>query len=449
MLGLLPPPVLALVASHLSSAVTLLHLQRCSSTLYSLRSDELYMAVAWRWAELRLSSAASLYDWTLPASRCIADGLLDSPQRTLIPLRLWKEALPAFREVLLRTSERWAGDDSHALLRELVGQAPLTEWMRDQPSSVWTAEELAALFARDEELLEEVLRNVDRETLLRAEVADHRTDEVRCRLALRACPYLQHVHVVFNTMCTAGPWQLDTFALLPRLRSLHTSHTHSAAKPVIEHFDFEWKRLLPLLPHLSSLHLQQPHLNLHDLFYIACHSTLEDLQISTRGQQLDHSRHYHQIAHAAWLGLAIELPVDELTDRQHLLQEARLQGPGCHVEEQRDEQLLDAAAQAETARLLGSSRMDEREWAKMSTFMTKEERRMSELLVRTHPTRRSCEVRLELAEWLHRRLRRGGLNTDKPLKPELQLRAFRYLVFLLRRTLQQQLAQIATTAQST
>jgi len=36
--------------------------------------------------------------------------------------------------------------------------------------------------------------------------------------------------------------------------------------------------------------------------------------------------------------------------------------------------------------------------------------RMHAALTRTQPTRRSCELRLALADWLHRRLMRGGLH---------------------------------------
>ena len=38
--------------------------------------------------------------------------------------------------------------------------------------------------------------------------------------------------------------------------------------------------------------------------------------------------------------------------------------------------------------------------------------RMRTALTRTQSTERSCEVRLTLAEWLPRRLRRGKLHTD-------------------------------------
>ena len=76
--------------------------------------------------------------------------------------------------------------------------------------------------------------------------------------------------------------------------------------------------------------------------------------------------------------------------------------------------------------------------------------RMQAALTRTQPSQRSCEARLALADWLHRRLRRGKLETiehhshiphSKPL-----LRRYRLLVALLRSTLHRQLSELAATA---
>ena len=70
--------------------------------------------------------------------------------------------------------------------------------------------------------------------------------------------------------------------------------------------------------------------------------------------------------------------------------------------------------------------------------------RMRAALARTQPSQRSCEVRLALANWLHRRLRRGGLDTDS--RPSWLLRHYRLLVALLRCTLQSQLSELAELA---
>ena len=73
-------------------------------------------------------------------------------------------------------------------------------------------------------------------------------------------------------------------------------------------------------------------------------------------------------------------------------------------------------------------------------------RRMRTALTRTQPTQRSCEVKLALAEWLRRRLRRGKLYTDdqegRPRYPKSRLRRYRVQVALLRYTLRQQLRAV-------
>ena len=72
---------------------------------------------------------------------------------------------------------------------------------------------------------------------------------------------------------------------------------------------------------------------------------------------------------------------------------------------------------------------------------------MRPVLARTQPSRRSCEVRLALADWLHRRVRRAGLAVE--FHPFLYstislLHRYRMQVALLRSTLQRQLSEPAT-----
>ena len=86
---LLPPPLLALIAAHLEIA-SLLRLQRCSAAQHHLRVNDAYMTVAWRWAELNLSSNKSLAEWTLPYEQLIRD-----KHRLLIPASLWQAARSA------------------------------------------------------------------------------------------------------------------------------------------------------------------------------------------------------------------------------------------------------------------------------------------------------------------------------------------------------------------
>ena len=64
LLELLPPPLLALVASQLP-VVTLLRLQRCYSSLRRLCTSGSYMAAAWRWAVVSLPLHERLHRWTV------------------------------------------------------------------------------------------------------------------------------------------------------------------------------------------------------------------------------------------------------------------------------------------------------------------------------------------------------------------------------------------------
>ena len=79
--------------------------------------------------------------------------------------------------------------------------------------------------------------------------------------------------------------------------------------------------------------------------------------------------------------------------------------------------------------------------------------RMRVALTRTQPSQRSCRVRLALAEWLHRRLRRSRLRIeDQASLPQYSksLLLYRMQVALLRCTLRQQLSELtwATAATS-
>ena len=86
----LPTPLLALVASHLPLA-SLLRLQRCSSAHHRLCSDESYMAAAWRWAEVRLSSHLNEQMWLLPREQCVDGG----ERHCMIPVGVWRAAVGA------------------------------------------------------------------------------------------------------------------------------------------------------------------------------------------------------------------------------------------------------------------------------------------------------------------------------------------------------------------
>ena len=73
---------------------------------------------------------------------------------------------------------------------------------------------------------------------------------------------------------------------------------------------------------------------------------------------------------------------------------------------------------------------------------------MHTALTRTRPTRRSCVLRLALADWLHRRLRRGGLPINEH-QPAWLLHHHRRQVALLRSRLRVQLTESEPAAAET
>ena len=64
-------------------------------------------------------------------------------------------------------------------------------------------------------------------------------------------------------------------------------------------------------------------------------------------------------------------------------------------------------------------------------------------LTRTQPSERSISTRLALADWLHRRLKRGGLRTDEDYSPKQLLQRYRMQMALLRTTLHRQRSELA------
>ena len=89
------------------------------------------------------------------------------------------------------------------------------------------------------------------------------------------------------------------------------------------------------------------------------------------------------------------------------------------------------------------------EWQRDCEDVRHEERRLRAALARTRPSQRSCEVRLALADWLFRRLRRGGLLTNEQARSKSLLRRYDMLVALLRYTLRSQpnnMVQVTVTA---
>ena len=99
----------------------------------------------------------------------------------------------------------------------------------------------------------------------------------------------------------------------------------------------------------------------------------------------------------------MRFPVDAETDLWELEQaavDAVFAGELDEEAEEAEEQL-----DVSTAVLCGQLTRDAQELEQLQ--------QMHVALTRAQPIRRSCEVRLALTDWLHRRLRRGGLHTDR------------------------------------
>ena len=231
------------------------------------------MAAAWRWAHLPVHGWKKLHRWALSDLLCIGWPIV-------IPVDVWQAALPAFHAVLAKTAgggeNKW-----HARLRELVQQPQRTEW---QPGRF---DKRSAEQAADVRRVE-VLSDITWEQLGEQAVPPYRDVEVRCRLVLQACPYLQHLQLYINSYHHVEPSHEDTFALLPHLRTLwlYQGDTERANELLIEEPPVDIERMLDSLPHLTFHSCKHIYLTISDLIDIASHSTL----------QKAHPRHWWEAA---------------------------------------------------------------------------------------------------------------------------------------------------------
>ena len=432
--SVLPPPLLALVAAHLDAAF-LLSLQRCSSSHRRICADDTYMVAAWRWAELKVSTRERLHEWTMPWKQCIT-----SSARLMVPVSMWQAALPVWRAVATRThaEKKDEQEQRHGWRRAAVERQQPTEWIsakrNDYSDGLWQLvdEESAASESADVRRVE-VLRDINWWQLGET-VPSYHDVEVRCRFVLHACPYLQHLDLYADANVCEAPSHADTFALVPHLRSLRLEQSDSgrtSTKPL-----FDIRAMLDSLPHLHTLRCSDiKELGVAELLDIASHCTLEDVHIHGKTVRKCHS----QMTAAAWIGHDVQFPISVEEDEAGLERmehghhhEAKARGG---VEEDDTVMMKDALIDSELApHGHGDEERDELQ-------------RMHAELTRTQPSRRSCEVRLALADWLHRRLRRGGLGTNEhlphpePAKP--MLHRYRLMVALLQSTLHRQLSELA------
>ena len=100
---------------------------------HQLRSNDAYIAVAWRWASVKISLTERLCNWTLPKRRCIVNDERDAVNgQHFVPVSVSQTALPVFRAVLARASE---ADERYQWLRELLRQPQHAKWILAQPDA--------------------------------------------------------------------------------------------------------------------------------------------------------------------------------------------------------------------------------------------------------------------------------------------------------------------------
>ena len=116
----------------------------------------------------------------------------------------------------------------------------------------------------------EVLRGVEWWQMNREVEHPGRDIEMRCRVVLRACAYLQHLYLTVDAYVCQEPFNADSFALAPRLRTLRLVQNDSN-QPADR-----------LIASLTSLTCNNAHdVGVAALTDIASHSTLEELHITS------------------------------------------------------------------------------------------------------------------------------------------------------------------------
>ena len=119
----------------------------------------------------------------------------------------------------------------------------------------------------------EVLRDIDWHRLQKKVVPLCSDVDGRCPLVLRACPYLQHLHLYVDGRVCETSAHAETFARVPRLRSLHLEQRHHNRGTRYRLHDCQ--AMLDSLPHLHTLNVTHiKHLGTKVLLDIAAHSTL-------------------------------------------------------------------------------------------------------------------------------------------------------------------------------
>ena len=169
---------------------------------------------------------------------------------------------------------------------------------------------------------------------------------------------------------------------------------------------FSWQAMMDSLPHLTSLHCNNiSDLGIPELLAIASHSTLEQLHISIDDDRVTLLNDYH------WIGGRMQFPISAEEDQKWLAENILRCSVGdaeLAEESEADHVAIVEQLASKTYRLPNDNKVAE----KQQRLLEADIERMRAALSRTRPSRRSCEVRLALADWLRRRLRQGKLFTD-------------------------------------
>ena len=153
----------------------------------------------------------------------------------------------------------------------------------------------------------EVLRDVEWGSL-HATVPTDRDVEVRCGLVLRACPHLQHFDLTVDGSVCQEPTHADTFALIPRLRSLRLQQCSSGRIELRPLSDC--RAMLDGLPHLRTLRcFKTTSLSIKHILDFASHSTLEEVHINIGGPYMTDNW---------WIGRLVLFPIDVEEDELQL-----------------------------------------------------------------------------------------------------------------------------------
>ena len=389
------PAVLSFICQQLR-VTDLLRLLRCCSALRRLSaSDASFSSAAWSAAWLELQLNQRLDKWTLPRDECVSD----KKRELRIPLSVWQQAVP----VIQYTLQRWEQDNARtpygdmerasvAALKALLAAEPATSTARSRGEEHVVLSELS---------LSELGR-----------LLPWHIHCFRGRFVLAATPYLQHLRLTISAYNVEPPPAAETLAFVPRLRSLHIQQEMPSHEVDSERSIVPIRDILAALPSLTELRCEQIQLGVQDMLDIAAHVTLERIQLS--GDEVNY-------LDQAWLGRTIRFTtgIEEETERQ---QEG--------TEETKQDSADDSDEKVEEA-------ADGR-WSTADTRPT------SIASTRVKQSRRSVVARLELANFLHRRLR-GKLRQsfDRPLKV---LQQYRQQAATLRSTLRKQLAASASAA---